>query len=302
VGIPKRTIEVRSFFTRHSHSATFYLIAITLLALGCLGFGLGFQSLNDVRGFVLRDAAERGDLARVKWLLKDHPDLVSNRSNLAWTPLYLAVVYDHKDVAEVLLANGADVNDKTDGGDSLLETTVNLGDREMVEFLLDHGADVNSRDNHGGTPLNEAKANVVELLLAHGANLEARDDAEGGGGDTPLVGADRAKAELLLAHGADVNAKDKAGLAPLHFAAQGEQDVAALLLEHDANVEAKDGEGDTPLHLAAMMGYVNEAKLLLANKADVNARDNKGFTPWSYATENGHKDLADMLRQHGGHK
>ncbi len=97
---------MHSFFRRVSHSVAFWLIAITLLVLG----GIGFKSMNDIRGFMLRDAADKGNLARVKWLLKGHPDLVSNTSNRAWTPLYLAVVSGHKDVAEVLLANGADVN------------------------------------------------------------------------------------------------------------------------------------------------------------------------------------------------
>lgn len=50
-----------------------------------------------------------------------------------------------------------------------------------------------------------------------------------------------------------------------------------------------------------MMGFQDEAKLLLDNKADVNARDAKGITPLGYAEQNRHKELAELLRQRGGH-
>jgi ankyrin repeat protein len=42
------------------------------------------------------------------------------------------------------------------------------------------------------------------------------------------------------------------------------------------------------------------AELLLANKAEVNAKDNRGNTPLHLAAAKGHKDVAELLRQHGG--
>ena len=47
-----------------------------------------------------------------------------------------------------------------------------LDNREMVEFLLSHGADVNSKTNKGETPLKIAIKNnrkeVANLLRKHG--------------------------------------------------------------------------------------------------------------------------------------
>jgi ankyrin repeat protein len=55
------------------------------------------------------------------------------------------------------------------------------------------------------------------------------------------------------------------------------------------------------LHEAALFGNKGVAELLLANKAEVNAKANDGDTPWHYAVFNGHKDIAELLRQRGGH-
>ena len=54
--------------------------------------------------------------------------------------------------------------------------------------------------------------------------------------------------------------------------------------------------------LAALRGHKDVAELLLANKAEVNAKDNNGETPLHEAVDKGHKDVAGLLRQHGGHE
>jgi ankyrin repeat protein len=109
--------------------------------------------------------------------------------------------------------------------------------------------------------------------------------------------------EVLLAHKADVNAADKHGLTPLHYATlANNRGVVKALLDHGANANAKDNEvGDTPLILAAGKGYKEVVELLLAHGADVNAADNIG-TPLAWAMRTDHADVADLLRQHGGHE
>jgi len=55
------------------------------------------------------------------------------------------------------------------------------------------------------------------------------------------------------------------------------------------------------LHLVAGMGHKDVAGLLLANKADVNAKDDVGRTPLHSAVIFSHRDVAELLRQNGGH-
>ena len=50
--------------------------------------------------------AQRGDLEKVKALLKDNPDLVSSKDTNGWMPLHAAAIDGHKDVAELLCQHG----------------------------------------------------------------------------------------------------------------------------------------------------------------------------------------------------
>jgi uncharacterized protein len=54
----------------------------------------------------IHDAAKKGDLAKVKALLKDNPDLIAGKDSAGATPLHWAVYGGHKDVVELLRQHG----------------------------------------------------------------------------------------------------------------------------------------------------------------------------------------------------
>lgn len=143
--------------------------------------------------------------------------------------------------------------------------------------------------NTGGFFKRAAAAEVSRCLKA-GASTSARNKA----GLTPLhVAAEKSKTptvvKTLLAAGAKVNARKKGGSTPLRFAARGSGTPAVVkaLLEAGAKVNARDNDGRTPLHYAARFSKnVEVVKTLLAAGAEPAARDNAGKTPWHYAEEN----------------
>jgi len=188
------------------------------------------------------------DLAKIKALLKENPKLVSSKDDFGYTLLYRAVGAGRKDIAELLLSKGADVNAKANNGMTPLHLLAaalrHEYDKGVVELLLAKGADVNARDKDGKTPLHLAAEachkDVAELLLANKAEVDAKDNT----GKTPLHLLATAWSfqrhedykgvvELLLAKGADVNVRDKDGKTPMKMAEQrGNKDIAELLHQH----------------------------------------------------------------------
>jgi ankyrin repeat protein len=81
---------------------------------------------------------------------------------------------DMRDVVELLLERGADVNDKDSfKGMTFLHHGAVLGLKDAAELSIAHGANVNASDSKGRTPLSLANeqghAEIVELLRKHGA-------------------------------------------------------------------------------------------------------------------------------------
>jgi ankyrin repeat protein len=53
--------------------------------------------------------------------------------------LHIAAARNQKDLAELLVANGADVNAKDNGGHTPLDWAVNQGNNDIADLLRQHG-------------------------------------------------------------------------------------------------------------------------------------------------------------------
>jgi cytohesin len=149
-------------------------------------------------------AVTQGHLEEAKSLLSENHNLIICKDNYGLTSLHWAAMVGNKDMAILLLGNGADVNNRTNDSQTPLHLAAFVGHKDMVELLLTYKADVNAKQNDGNTPL-------------HNAAME---------GNKEVV-------EILLAYKSDVNAKSKSGLTPLHWAAeQGHNEIAELLRQH----------------------------------------------------------------------
>jgi ankyrin repeat protein len=84
-------MNTNNFLGRRFHSNISHLAAMALIALACR-----------IPAFCgeIHNAAKKGDLAKVKELLKDHPELVSSRDNVSETPLYWATANGYKSMKE----------------------------------------------------------------------------------------------------------------------------------------------------------------------------------------------------------
>ena len=205
-----------------------------------------------------------------------------------WTPLHLASMKGHVEVAELLIRKGAIVNDVSDWGGAPLHWASGGGYVEVATLLVDNGANVNAINSHGWTPLHKASikghVEVARMLIDNRADVDAVDKA----GWTPLhVAFHNGQIEVvkvLIESGANVNAATERGYTLLPDAARnGNVEVVKLLISNGANVHAIDNSGWMPLHhalgYASTYGRVEVARMLIEGGADVCADDDRGYTP-----------------------
>jgi cytohesin len=144
---------------------------------------------------------------------------------------------------------------------------------DVVKILMDHGADLRA----------DLQNNSSLLYMA--ANL----------GFLPLV-------QMLIDSGADMNDLGQAAETPLHGAiAERHRDVAELLVKRGTDLTIKNRSGRTPLHfLAFYMDDQQLAELMIERGAEINAKDKDNDTPLTFAIKAGNKQVAKVLREHGG--
>ena len=169
----------------------------------------------------------------------------------------------------------------TDRGETPLTAAAISGRIDMAELLLAHGADVNAPDGYGRRPLTLAgeyqHPEFAAFLLAHGADVNAKDSGQAG---TNMVTAlhwaarlgDVPAAQRLLSLNIDVNAAagERPRMTPLMEALEpptvrGDQPgVALLLAEHGADGHVADAQGNTAISIAASRGYWEMLRALTA--------------------------------------
>jgi len=223
--------------------------------------------------FSLSNAVAKRDMSRVKLLLKLGLDVnAKNRKTGMPLPIFLAVGDDDKNLLDLLIAYGADINSKDGEGTTVLEYAIRLNKKLAAKLLVEKGA----------------KLDDCDLYLA------AR------GNNTELI-------ELLLAKGLDVNAachpsslkilpENEYLSTPLYAAILTDSSEAAdVLIDHGAIVNLKKNNNYSPLHAAASMRARKTMKLLISRGAKINTKDQEGHTPLYYATKTEDIELQQTL-------
>ena len=218
------------------------------------------------------------------------------------TPLHIAAMFDRIKVAQTLIAKGADINAWT--GSQYFNRTPLFFARspEMAKLLIAKGADVNAKNKNGLTPLHTARSKAIaQILLSAGAKVNIKEEnARNGKGTTLLHNAAKIGfkelVQQLIKDGANVAILDSEKRTPLHLAVdRGSQDIAELLIANGARVNARNANGQTPLYRAIAIGHNEIAALLINNGTDVNNIDGSGTTPLHKAAHYGTVEILKFL-------
>ncbi|CAD5233023.1 unnamed protein product [Bursaphelenchus xylophilus] len=221
-------------------------------------------------------AAEIPDLQLFVAVLEADPSLIDNQDHHGFTPLFVAVTAGHADIVKHLIGKGSQLDHVDMDKHTAVHWAVVSGQVSALQELLNNGAPYDTPDLYGARPLHYA------------ATLDEFEES-------------RAEAVLnaLLKVDQDVNCRDLDDRTPLLWAASGGFLYACRrLIEAGANKFAVDRDALNAVHCAASHGHVAIVGLLIQqtqSKKLIDGKDKNGDTPLFYASTFGHYDCAEML-------
>ena len=279
---------------------------------------------------MLWEAAYRGRLAMVEWLLDQGADI--HAWGCHFTPLlvdispYCAARFkNHDAVADVLWARGATadiytfaylgdrdavaeclrrdpglataerVQHDTDVRATVLHYAVGAGYLDIICLLLDRGADPRPYGNWlVRSCIWRDRADILKVLLDAGLDPTMAELPRSGLTNLDIIA-------LLSSRGVDCDPnRAEDGWPPIVFQARGDRggsvDRVRDLIARGADVNTRNHKGQTALHCAARAGFVEIVSLLLDHGAKVDLRDRAGHTPVMAALRSTIKNK-DKLRE-----
>jgi ankyrin repeat protein len=231
-----------------------------------------------------------------------------------WTPLTIACFVGHLDVVKCLVELGAEVDLKFERPDMMISSlhyAVGAGHRDIAQHLLAAGADIEAFDGIAGTVLQYAinfEENTLEMLkflVESGAQVN-RDDQFGR--SVLIVAASDGNVNkvkyLVESAGAEIEKTDRRGRTALvHASTEGHVEVVKYLVAKGARMDVVEYEnGWTALILASVRGHLETVKFLVRRGSSLDTRtlrySRQLYTDaLSHAESRGQHAVASFLRR-----
>lgn len=260
-----------------------YLLLFVLICDAGYMFSLGINRNNEKNGaerddsdeemtesdFDLFSALEIEDLKEIENII--NPVYVNLINEAGESLLTKAVRKGNREIIDILIKAGADINFQNNAGFNALILASNKGDSDIVKILTDSNANLNLQNKNGDTALiraaqigqdirnkeNSGRLEIIRILADHKCNL----DIQNNDGDTALIAAIKnslnERANLLIRSGANFNLKDNNGYTALMYAViNNNLDLVNIFLNSGAmlaiknNIILKNNNNENSLDLA----------------------------------------------------
>ncbi|ORX49345.1 ankyrin [Piromyces finnis] len=260
-----------------------------------------FKNYNNPLLFAIKN---KSSFKIIEYLLQYNIDINFNEINGS-CPLSEAVINNDKDVFNLLIKNGANINLLNFQKETplLYLTKYKFLSKYFLAKFIDNNADVDTKDKNGDTTLmyltKSNKASLVDFLLNQvilnntfiinlitlGKNKENIDDKS----FSQLLNKNYSKI--------NINIQDKNLNTPLINACyKGYYNIVDSLLKHNADVNIDNISKDRALFMAILKNNIEIAKLLLnTGKVEMNHKNKEGDSEISVACKNNNGEMINLL-------
>jgi len=265
--------------------------------------GAGFLLSARVTGAQeIFESIKGGDLARVKAVVGTDSRALNSLNNYNQTPLIVALQEKKTEIAEYLIASGADVNARDKAHAAPLSYAITGGLNNIAKQLIDRDADIDTPAMWDLRPLAFAlefgRLDIANMLIDKGAAIPAAPGEESyrlffsacSNGFARL-------ADKMLEKGFTIGENQYTHGLPHLAAAGGSAAIVEKLIQLGFAMNGKNELGWTPLHAAAEKGHSQVMAMLLARGADINARTLSGKSAYNIAVALGHAEASDLLKE-----
>ncbi|KTF80550.1 hypothetical protein cypCar_00019551 [Cyprinus carpio] len=240
----------------------------------CIAYGAKIEQQQCDKSTALHFACSQGAIEVVKVMLTAYHkvcDLINITDGANQTPLHKAAIFDHFELSEYLISQGADIDFVDCKGHSPLLLATSCGAWRTVSLLLSHGADLKKKDKSG--------CNFLHLAILQPRGLK----------NLPTEVLQHESVRELL------NDEDTEGCTPLHYACRlGIPESVKNMLGLEVSLDQKSKQKKSALHFAAEAGHVAAVRLLLYRGAKIILNKNDASFLHE-AVHNGRKEVTNTV-------
>ena len=270
----------------------------------------------------LLEAVTEGNLPKVKQML--HEGYAVNAQDDDGNTALMFAAESEPLIVQTLLRAGADPDHQNRSGNTALMSAVRSEDLDCIRALIDGNASTSLQNREGSNAIDLARQtgneSILRLVLGLSEGLVLKTKTAPSlpmevmrRGSLPSCSStdrrtraffesisegDVERVERILMMEFDVNCRDDAGNNPIHFAVEGEKNLALILLKHGAEVNMANHLGETPLMSAIRYGDLECVQLILEAGASCFNSDKVGRSVTDYAEACNSSLIQNLIREY----